>query len=140
MAIGLIGAVGYPGLSKQTNLLQAMLTSPNLTPAGKGVVTFIYLLFPILTYITSIPVAMIILKLNFMAAKICGEGWAQFYSTFLPFILGVPMQTGSIIAYFGTYTSVIFQSTCNFICPFMIYLFLDKRNMVMAQSVLDEVF
>ncbi|KAI8908525.1 hypothetical protein EDD86DRAFT_276308 [Gorgonomyces haynaldii] len=137
VASGVFGALTFD-VDENTNLLQAMYTAP-LSSASKGWMTFIYLLFPILTYITSIPVSMIIVRLNFLAAKICTEGQANFWAVTFPFLVGIPMQTGSIVTYFGTYTSVIFQSTCNFFAPFLIYLFLSKRNMVLAQSVLDEL-
>lgn len=73
-------------------------------------------------------------------------GVATFYAVYLPFILGIPLQTGTLVTYFGNYTSVIFQSTCNFFAPFLIFLFLSKRKLgifaliiVLGQSVLDEV-
>jgi putative exporter of polyketide antibiotics len=72
VSIGIFGGLGFE-VDSNTNLMQAMYHSP-LPAAGLGWVTFIYILFPILTYITSIPVAMIVVKLNFLAAKICTEG------------------------------------------------------------------
>lgn len=110
-----------------------------MNTAGFIWMTLIYVSFPVLTYITSIPISMIVVKLNFLAAKVCDEGAAVFYAVYLPFLIGIPLQTGNLVNYFGTYTSVIFQSTCNFFAPFLIYIYLSKRNMVLAQSVLDEV-
>ena len=37
------------------------------------------------------------------------------------------------------WTSVFFQAPCNFMAPFLIYLFLSKRTLVMQQSVIDEL-
>ena len=143
---GILGALAYePNFN--SNLLQTMYSSKNLTNGGKGWITFIYILFPILTYLTSIPVAMIIVRLNFLAARVCDERntvlikeTATFFAVTLPILIGIPLQTGSLVNYFGTYTSVVFQSSCNFLAPFLIFLFLSKRNTVMAQSVIDEVY
>jgi hypothetical protein len=128
VSTGFIGGVGYK-LDSSTNLLQAMYADPDITRAGHAWITFMYILFPILTYITSIPVAMIVVRLNFLAAKICSPGAAQWWAVYLPFVIGIPMQTGNIVTYFGTYTSIIFQSTCNFFAPFLIFLFLSRRQL-----------
>lgn len=118
-----LGGLGYVQ-NTSTNLMQAMYADPNLSSAGFGWVSVIYILFPFLTYITSIPVAMIVSRLNFVAAKILTPSKATFWSVHFPFIVGIPFQTGSWITVFGDYTSLSFQSLCNFIAPFLIYLFL----------------
>jgi hypothetical protein len=138
--------MGYE-LGENTNLLQAMYSDKTLTSGSFGWITFLYILFPILTYITSIPVAMIVVRLNFLAARICSRDAANWWAVWLPFIVAIPFQTGNFVTYFGTYTSIIFQSTCNFFTPFLIFLFLSRRNIgkiwpltvEMAQSVLDEL-
>lgn len=66
-------------------------------------------------------------------------GWAQFWATTAPFLVALPFQTGAWITYFSNWTSLIFQSMCNFAAPFLVYLFLPKRNLVMQQSVLEEL-
>jgi amino acid permease len=139
IATGYLGAVTY-SFGADTNLLQAMFADQSMTRAGTIWITIIYIVFPILTYMTSIPVAMIVTRLNFMAARILSLEGANFWSVYVPFIIGIPFQTGAGITIIGTYTSLSFQSLCNFFAPFLIYLMLSKRKMEMAQSVLDEVF
>jgi hypothetical protein len=135
---GLIGGLAYD-IGDSSNLLQAMYADTSL---GKGTtvwITIIYLVFPILTYISSIPVNMIVARLNFLAARLLTAPQANFWSVYVPFIIGIPFQTGSWVSLFGTYTSLSFQSLCNFFAPFLIFLFLSRRKLDMAQSVLDEV-
>ncbi|KAJ3271852.1 hypothetical protein HDV01_006137 [Terramyces sp. JEL0728] len=138
ISIGIIGGIGYT-ISDSSNLLQAMYSDPTLSSASFAWMSIIYFIFPILTYVTSIPIAMLVTKLNFLAAKILSPGPATFYSVYLPFLIAIPMQTGSWISSFGTYTSLTFQSCCNFFAPFLIFLFLSKRKTELAQSVLDEL-
>ncbi|KAJ2998574.1 hypothetical protein HDV02_004389 [Globomyces sp. JEL0801] len=110
---GFLGAISYP-LDSSSNLLQAMYADPTLSTGSFVWISFIYILFPILTYITSIPIAMLVSKLNFLAAKVFSPGLSQFWSVYFPFLVGIPFQTGNGITYFGTYTKL-------------------------AQSVLDEI-
>ncbi|KAJ3371456.1 hypothetical protein HDU91_005287 [Kappamyces sp. JEL0680] len=138
IATGFIGGIGY-NVNENTNLLQAMYSDSSITKGAFGWITLLYILFPVLTYITSIPVAMIVIRLNFLAARICSPSLANWWAVWLPFIICLPLQTGNYITYFGTYTSIVFQSCCNFFAPFLIYIFLNKRNLEMAQSVLDEL-
>jgi hypothetical protein len=126
-------------LDDKTNLLQAMYADPLLPKFFWYWMTIIYVIFPWLTYITSIPINMLVVKLNFLAAKIMSPSAASFWSIYVPFIIGIPFQTGSLITAFGTFTSLTFQSVCNFLAPFLIFIFLSKRKLEMAQSVLDEL-
>lgn len=72
LSIGIIGGLSFD-VGQNTNLLQAMYSSSKLSSGGLGWITFMYILFPVLTYITSIPVSMIVVRMNFMAAKVCSE-------------------------------------------------------------------
>jgi hypothetical protein len=69
--IGIFGGLGF-SVNKKSNLLQQMYSKSIGTPI-EGWMTFIYILFPIFTYLTSIPVAMIVIRLNFRAAKLTTE-------------------------------------------------------------------
>lgn len=138
LSCGVLGGINYD-LDINTNLLQAMYADPHLSQIAFAWMTFIYIVFPWLTYITSIPINMLVVKLNFLAAKIMSPSAASFWSIYFPFIIGIPFQTGSLVTYFGTFTSLTFQSMCNFLAPFLIFIFLSKRKLEMAQSVLDEL-
>ncbi|KAJ1330006.1 hypothetical protein BSLG_009794 [Batrachochytrium salamandrivorans] len=122
------------------NLLQAMYNRGTATPsASSGWLLFIYILFPIMTYATSIPIAMIVVKMNFLAAGLCTTGAATFWAVYMPFLVGIPFQTGNLSSLFGVWTSVTLQATCNFFVPFLIFLYMSRRNTNMAQSVIDEL-
>lgn len=54
---------------------------------------------------------------------------ASFWAVYLPFIIGIPMQTGTAVVDFGNWTSVTFQAICNFIAPFLIYIYISRRNL-----------
>ncbi|KAJ1341729.1 hypothetical protein BSLG_003689 [Batrachochytrium salamandrivorans] len=84
------------------NLLQAMYNRGTATPsASSGWLLFIYILFPIMTYATSIPIAMIVVKMNFLAAGLCTTGAATFWAVYMPFLVGIPFQTGNLSSLFG---------------------------------------
>ena len=138
IAIGLIGSFTYD-LTNDTNLLQAMYSDTKLSSGGKGWMTIMFIIFPLLTYVSSIPISMIVARLNFLAAKLLNAKNANFCAVYLPFLIGIPFQTGSLITSFGTWTSLTFQSLCNFFAPFLIFLFLSRRRVELQQSVLDEV-
>nr|KAJ3423299.1 hypothetical protein HK105_006100 [Polyrhizophydium stewartii] len=133
--IGIFGALAFV-TDNTTNVLQAMYSNKILTSFGKGWMLFVYITFPIMTYITSVPVAMIVVRLNFLAARICSKNVANFWALYAPFLIAIPFQTGSAIQFFSLWTSLTFQSLCNFIAPFLIFMFLSK---LLAQSVIDEL-
>ncbi|KAK5667534.1 hypothetical protein QVD99_006123 [Batrachochytrium dendrobatidis] len=136
--VGIFGSLGFH-TDANTNLLQAMYNDSALSTSSLGWLFFMYLFFPVMTYATSIPVAMLVVKINFLAAGLCSSGMATFWAVIAPFIIGIPFQTGSLIVPFGIWTSVTFQAICNFFVPFLIFMFMNKRNTVMAQSVIDEL-
>eukprot|EP00842_Homolaphlyctis_polyrhiza_P006555 jgi/Hompol1/6900/HPOL_003765-RA len=137
--IGIFGALSFR-IDLSTNIAQAMYyNSTNLSPGAHGWIVFMYVLYPFFMYITSVPIAMIVVRLNFLASRITTKGMANFWAIYAPFLLAIPFQTGSLINHFGIWTSLTFQAICNFTVPFLIYAFLSKRNMVMAQSVIDEL-
>ncbi|KAH6566661.1 hypothetical protein BASA50_007167 [Batrachochytrium salamandrivorans] len=137
--VGIFGALSFY-TDSNINLLQAMYNRGTATPsASSGWLLFIYILFPIMTYATSIPIAMIVVKMNFLAAGLCTTGAATFWAVYMPFLVGIPFQTGNLSSLFGVWTSVTLQATCNFFVPFLIFLYMSRRNTNMAQSVIDEL-
>ncbi|KAJ3108665.1 hypothetical protein HDU97_000521 [Phlyctochytrium planicorne] len=134
---GIFGALGFD-LPDGSDLLSAL--SLQFTEGSAGnLVKFISLTYPILILLTSIPVSFIVVKLNLITSRICNRDWANFWSTIFPILICIPFQTGPFIGTFTSWSSLIFQSLCNFVAPFLIFIFLDKRNLVLQQSVLDEL-
>ncbi|KAJ3207562.1 hypothetical protein HDU67_007377 [Dinochytrium kinnereticum] len=132
-----LGALAFD-LPEGSDLLSALSLMFTNGPAG-SLVKVISLTYPILILLTSIPVSFIVVKLNLVTSRLCSKDWANFWSTIFPMLICIPFQTGPFIATFTSWSSLIFQSLCNFVAPFLIFIFLDKRNLVMQQSVLDEL-
>ncbi|KAJ3070320.1 hypothetical protein HDU98_006674 [Podochytrium sp. JEL0797] len=137
---GVAGALSFT-LPSGSNLMavQTAYFAIHGSSTIQGLVNFITLTFPILCLITSIPVAFIIIKLNLITSRLCSKDTAGFFGSILPFLICVPFQTGPFMVSFTNWSSLFFQSMCNFMAPFLIYIFLDQRNTVMAQSVIDEL-
>jgi hypothetical protein len=95
-------------------------------------------IFPIFSLITSIPVYIIVLRINLIQSKLCSKSTATFLSSVLPFFVVVPFQTGGYVNLFMNWTSLIFTSITNFIVPFLVYIFLDKRNVRKEDDEDDE--
>ncbi|KAJ3139418.1 hypothetical protein HK101_003642, partial [Irineochytrium annulatum] len=121
-----------------TDLFTAMLAS-NMPSGLLTLLQIINFTFPILAYLTSIPVSFIIIKLNLITSRLCSRDVATFWATIFPFLICIPLQTGPYLVEFTNWSSLFFQTCCNFVAPFMIYIFLDKRNLIMQQSVIDEL-
>ncbi|KAI9206800.1 uncharacterized protein BJ171DRAFT_421829, partial [Polychytrium aggregatum] len=134
---GWFGALAFQ-IGNGSNLMAA-ITSTLVTGGWPVVNNIINLTYPFLILVTSIPVAFIISKLNLVTSNLCSPGVAYFWAVIFPFLVAIPMQTGPWVSIFSNWTSLTFQSICNFIAPLLIYLFLHKRNLVMQQSVLDEL-
>ncbi|KAJ3200505.1 hypothetical protein HK099_002627, partial [Clydaea vesicula] len=92
-----------------------------------------------MVYITSIPVSIIIVRLNLLSSGLLHPTGAEFAAVYLPILVVIPFQTGNWLNIFANWSSLIFQTLCNFLMPFLVYIFTHKRNLVMNQSVLDEL-
>ncbi|KAJ3048005.1 hypothetical protein HK097_010969, partial [Rhizophlyctis rosea] len=162
LIIGWFGGAAFP--MPGSNLISAIQSSDDVSSSGKVVNNILSVTYPILVLLTSIPVSMIIIRMNLISSRICSKGgfgswdveyrgdwkeltesglcltgWASFWGTWLPFVIAVPFQTGNWVTIFANWTSLVFQSLCNFVAPFMVYLYLHKRNLVMQESVIEEL-
>ncbi|KAJ3070731.1 hypothetical protein HDU99_002613, partial [Rhizoclosmatium hyalinum] len=140
MTAGVVGALAFT-LPSGANLMSVQTTyfANGGSPAMQNLVNVISITFPVLVLITSIPVAFIIVRLNLVMSRLCSKDTATFFGSILPFLVCVPFQTGPFMVSFTNWSSLFFQSMCNFMAPFLIFIFLDQRNTVMAQSVIDEL-
>ncbi|KAJ3128223.1 MCM DNA helicase complex subunit [Nowakowskiella sp. JEL0407] len=135
--MGFLGAVTYP-VEHSSNILATVshLTTVAGVPETIAVTS---IFFSVAVLLSSIPVYIIIMRLNLTTSKLCTKGWANFWAGIFPFLIVIPFLTGNWLQQVVNWTSLIFQSATNFIAPFLIYLFLDKRNTIIQQSVLDEL-
>lgn len=78
-------------------------------------------MFAYVMLIPSIPVNMAISYDNLVQNKIASKPIAKFACYIVPIILCIPLQTGSILVVFQTWTSLLFVSVANFIIPALVY-------------------
>ncbi|TPX58979.1 hypothetical protein PhCBS80983_g02819 [Powellomyces hirtus] len=126
-------------MPSDSNLIQAISSNARVAAPGQTVNAIINVSYPVLVLLTSIPVSIIIVKLNLVSSRLCTGSWAQLWAAGIPFLAALPFQTGAWVTDFSNWTSLVFQSTCNFAAPFLVFLYLPRRNLVMQQSVLDEL-
>jgi hypothetical protein len=87
-----------------SNIIQAVATATNLPAASLVWNTVQNVLFSFLVYLTSIPVAMIIVQLNLVSSRLCSKrilfffliiAVASFFGVTAPFLAAIPMLTGT---------------------------------------------
>ncbi|KAI9496786.1 hypothetical protein BDB00DRAFT_952354 [Zychaea mexicana] len=125
--LGVFGAMAYR--MEPTADILAILSSQGST--ASLVTTYI---FPICALVTSIPVFTIVIRQNLMRGNICGRPWAVFWSNILPWFVCIPLQTKDYVGTIQNWSSLFFQSTINFILPFILYFASRKYQ----ASVLEE--
>lgn len=134
LLVGLTGGASYR-IPPTSNILSTIAS----TPFNKGSVAFSNnFVFPIFSLITSIPVYIIVIRVNLIQSKVFDKTWATFWSSIFPFFVVIPFQTGGYVNALMNWTSLIFTSVTNFIVPFVIYIFLDKRNIKSDDDEEDE--
>ncbi|RGB35072.1 hypothetical protein C1646_700412 [Rhizophagus diaphanus] len=96
-------------------------------------------LFPLAGLLTSIPVYSIVVRYNLERSGLCKRGMAILLSTFLPWIIVLPFQSGFWLNIFTNWTSLLFTSTSNFIIPFYLYNLSQKRkNQISPIEIIEQ--
>ncbi|KAI9254619.1 hypothetical protein BDA99DRAFT_552625 [Phascolomyces articulosus] len=125
--LGVFGAMAYEMTS--TSDILAILSSQGST--ASLVTTYI---FPICALVTSIPVFTIVIRTNLVRGNICNRPWAIFWSNILPWFVCIPLQTKSYVGMIQNWSSLFFQSTINFILPFILYFASRKYQASVVQN------
>ncbi|KAI7851551.1 hypothetical protein BDC45DRAFT_428038, partial [Circinella umbellata] len=112
--LGVFGAMAYE-MNASSDIL-SILSSQGTT--ASLVTTY---LFPICALVTSIPVFTIVIRTNLTRGDICNRPWAIFWSNILPWLVCIPLQTKDYVGMIQNWSSLFFQSTINFILPFILY-------------------
>lgn len=123
LVTGIVLAYGYD-IDSSNNVLNAIFA--NGRPAILSKLTIALFAIAMLLpgseqLIVGIPVSFIVSKNNLVQNKVAPEWVAVICSFILPVFLCIPLQTGTIIVQFQTWSSLIFVSSCNFILPFVLY-------------------
>ncbi|KAJ3329363.1 hypothetical protein HDU76_008045 [Blyttiomyces sp. JEL0837] len=112
--IGLIPALAY-SIPTDSNLIAV------ISVLGVWNKVFGYL-FSLMVLMTSIPVFLVISRLNISQNFRISSNVSTILSYALPWIVTIPFQTGSYLLQINIWGSLIFVSTANFVVPLCIYL------------------
>ncbi|CAI2164001.1 17661_t:CDS:2 [Funneliformis geosporum] len=116
LLLGIMGGMAYK-MESTSNIISTINES-----SEKSIISVITTyLFPLAVLITSIPVYTIIIRYNLIRTGYCGKVMANLLSCALPWVIIIPFQTGFWLNAFMNWTSLIFNSSCNFILPFYLY-------------------
>jgi hypothetical protein len=78
MCIGVFGGLGFDFPADGSgDMLSAITLSPNSSPATLMYNTVIIFSFPILVYVTSIPVSMLIVRMNLLSSGLLEPGMSS---------------------------------------------------------------
>ncbi|CAO0790219.1 unnamed protein product [Mucor circinelloides] len=127
LVLGICGAMAYQ-MDASSDIL-AILSAHGSTAS---VVTAY--LFPVCALITSIPVFTIVIRSNLLRGEICSPSWAIFWSNLFPWIVCIPLQTKDWVNTIQNWSSLFFQSTCNFILPFILY-FVSRKYIASVEPI-----
>ncbi|KAI8994781.1 hypothetical protein BDB01DRAFT_902473 [Pilobolus umbonatus] len=127
IVLGVCGAMTYR-MDSSSDILNI------LNSQGSTISKVTSYLFPLCALVTSIPVFTIVIKSNLLRGEICSTSWASFWSNFLPWIICLPLQTKSWVGLIQNWSSLFFQSTVNFIIPFILY-FVSRRYIVSVEML-----
>ncbi|CAO3638763.1 unnamed protein product [Mucor hiemalis] len=130
LLLGIFGAMAYQ-MDASSDIL-AILSSQGSTAS---LVTSY--LFPVCALVTSIPVFTIVIRSNLLRGEICSPSWALFWSNFLPWFICIPLQTKDWVGTIQNWSSLFFQSTVNFILPFVLY-FVSRKYVASVEPIMDE--
>ncbi|KAG1498697.1 hypothetical protein G6F46_005627 [Rhizopus delemar] len=128
--LGILGAMAFK--MKPSSEILSILSSSGSTAS---IVTAY--LFPVCALITSIPVFTIVVRSNLLRGEICSNSWAIFWSNFLPWFVCIPLQTKDYIGTIQNWSSLFFQSTVNFILPFILY-FVSRKYEASVEPIISE--
>ncbi|KAJ3004699.1 hypothetical protein HKX48_001096, partial [Thoreauomyces humboldtii] len=70
LILGLFGGAAFP-MPSDSNLIQAVSSNDSVSKGGKLVNSLINVTYPVLVLLTSIPVSIIIVKLNLVSSRLC---------------------------------------------------------------------
>ncbi|RIB15126.1 hypothetical protein C2G38_2320488 [Gigaspora rosea] len=128
VSLGVLGGMAYP-MDSKSNIL-AVIDHSNQRTVISLITTY---LFPIAALVTSIPVFTIIVRLNLMNNNNFSKSMmihAIFLSSFVPWIVILPFQTGVWLNALMNWSSLTFSTISNFILPFYFYYLSYKQNCI----------
>ncbi|KAF9945082.1 hypothetical protein BGZ65_011203, partial [Modicella reniformis] len=89
----LVSIVGGMAFDIPTN--STMIQAINSTPGVSTLSQIAGFTFPIVAFITSIPVNTIVLRYNLVQSEVCNKSWANIMAGMVPWLVAIPCMTGS---------------------------------------------
>lgn len=115
IVLGVMGAVAYGSkLTVSRDILACLNNS--------GLARFSVCIFPLMAALSGVPIFCIIIRYNLVQSGLCGRLSADFLGVYLPWLVALPMQTGSGLQQVINWTALLFGSIANFGLPFLLYV------------------
>ena len=122
ICLGFFGGLAFPPWTDSETILDKVLT------LNMQIANITFYIFPVVVNLTSIPVFSIMQRYNLVEQKICSPLVANFLAVVLPWIVVIPLYTGSGYQNLVNYAGIILNSSVNFVFPPIIYLIAIRRR------------
>lgn len=126
LLLGVLGAMTFPFDDDTSDLLKAIETITSDTVLTKMAHVTVYM-FPVVAFLSSIPVFAIIIRYNLLQNRICGKAVANFVAVVLPWLVSLPFYTGRGLSLVITWSSLVANGLINYVVPlWFFYLSRDE--------------
>ncbi|CAG8498648.1 22949_t:CDS:2 [Dentiscutata erythropus] len=125
VSLGVLGGMAYV-MDSKSNIV-AVIDQSNQRTVVSLITTY---LFPVAALVTSIPVFTIVVRLNLMNNNNFSKRNAILLSSFVPWVIILPFQTGVWLNAFMNWSSLIFSTISNFVLPFYLYYLNHKQGSI----------
>jgi hypothetical protein len=138
LLLGVLGAMTFNFDDNTSDLLKAIeaVTSDTVLTKMAHVTVF---MFPVVAFLSSIPVFAIIIRYNLLQNRICGKAVANFIAVVLPWLIALPFYTGKGLSLVITWSSLVANGLINYVVP-MWFFYLsrdDKANRERTHLFID---
>jgi hypothetical protein len=127
LVLGVFGAIALKFDNSITDLLKA-IEAVNVDSALVKTAHITVYLFPVVAFLSSIPVFAIIIRYNLLQNRICGKAVANFVAVVLPWLISLPFYSGDRLSLVITWSSLFANGIINYVVPmWFFYLSRDKH-------------
>jgi hypothetical protein len=124
LLLGVLGAMTFSFDDKSSDLLKAIESITTDTTLTKMAHVTVYM-FPVVAFLSSIPVFAIIIRYNLLQNRICGKAVANFIAVVLPWLIALPFYTGKGLSLVITWSSLVANGLINYVVP-MWFFYLSR--------------
>lgn len=127
LLLGLFGAIALSFDDNVSDVLKAIEAIKTDSALVKTAHVTVYL-FPVVAFLSSIPVFAIIIRYNLLQNRICGKALANFIAVVLPWLISLPFYSGNRLSLVITWSSLFANGVINYVVPmWFFYLSRDKH-------------